>query len=219
MYVSAVMSILYLARMCRPDLLLTVSVLATKCKNPIVSDFIKLERLLNFIRHTMTDTMVISCQSFHVNVYCDSSYASHSSGHSQSGYIFTLGDNKSFLHSVSRKQTQVATSSTEAEIIAAAEAIKDLVFIIEIMYQLVPKTMVKIIFYQDNESAIHLFQSPSKARNSKHLLTKLMFVFEMIKSYKIDLQYISTSDMIADINNKHITTQKFKMHQYSLMQK
>ncbi len=103
-FLSIVMSLMYLARLTRPDLLLPVTFLASRGHAPTKGDLVKLNRVIKYLAGTMDKGLTIQCTDPSLRCYCDASYGIHSDGRSHSGYFFCYGSNSSFVHARSYKQ-------------------------------------------------------------------------------------------------------------------
>ncbi len=193
------MTLMYLARLTRPDLLLPVTFLASRTHCATQQDFQKLKRVLRYLKQTRNKVMTIACKGIELSCSCDASYGIHSDGRSHTGYYLLMG--KSFLFAKSVKQKVTALSSTDAEIIALANALQTIVWIKNIMVSL---RMYKgpVLVEQDNKAAIWLSSEPSKFKRSKHLLVKLAFIRELIALQIMKLVYTGTLDIGSDVLTK-----------------
>jgi hypothetical protein len=76
-YTSKLLKLMYLAKRTRPDILFTMSFLATKCKDPCVSDQLKLDRVLMYINGTQDLGLTLQPDSMVIHSYIDASYREH----------------------------------------------------------------------------------------------------------------------------------------------
>lgn len=141
--------------------------------------------------------------------YCDSDYAG--SGplgkmKSTTGYVVIYANGP--VTWCSRKQSVVATSTTEAEYISAAECCKDLQFL-NTLFKELTDTTPKIDLHVDNQSAIKLIQSGQMTKRSKHIDVRFYFISEAYDSKLFELQYCPTGEQIADILTKPLLSTKF----------
>eukprot|EP01034_Spumella_vulgaris_P029580 gene29580-36654_t len=137
-FLSLIMSLMYLARLTRPDILLSTVFLASR-----------------YLRGgTKHRGVRINCTGLDVRVICDASYQVHSDGKSHTGYIVTMGDNYSYVHSRSAKQKLTATSSTDAEVLAMVESLKQATWIRNILIELRICPRAIITLYQDNRNLL-----------------------------------------------------------------
>jgi hypothetical protein len=218
-YLSLVMSLMYLARLTRPDILLPVTFLATRSTAPNANDLHEAHRICYYLAGTKNVGITIHCTSMQVYCLCDASYAVHGDGKSHTGFIVGLGsdDNWSYLHGRSGKQKLVALSSTDAEVIALTECLKQAIWLRNIIKELQITPLQKIIIMQDNKSAIIMVQEVSKFKHSKHILTKVMYVKNMVVTQVLTVRYLSTSDMTADVLTKPVHGALFIKHRDMMM--
>jgi len=150
---SMVAKLLYLAKRVRPDILTTISFLATRVKEPTLQDSIKLNRVCRYIRSTK-DKCIVLKSSGDIVAYVDSSHAIHSKdGKSHTGVYVTLGEGPIFVRSA--KQKLMTKSSTEAELVALSDALAMILWIREVLIEInyVQKDYI-INIMEDNQSTI-----------------------------------------------------------------
>jgi hypothetical protein len=122
-------------------------------------------------------------------------------------YTFSLGSG-SVTWSV-RKQKTVATSSCEAEYMAAFEATKEALWIHQLLaaINISPQNATTILC--DNNAARSLSEDPMLHPRVKHMDIKYHFLRENVQDNKVKLQYISSNDNVADILTKPLARDKF----------
>ena len=104
----------------RPDIQASISFAATHSKNPTREHYIQLLKLVEYIKQTKDEGLIINSYEDQSNqtlqLYChvDASYLSHEDSKSQTGYTLSFGKTGCF-YAKSSKQPLVATSSTHAE--------------------------------------------------------------------------------------------------------
>uniref|UniRef100_H3GB65 Reverse transcriptase Ty1/copia-type domain-containing protein n=1 Tax=Phytophthora ramorum TaxID=164328 RepID=H3GB65_PHYRM len=112
----------------------------------------------------------------------------------------------------SKKQRTVALSSTEAEYMALSEATQEAVWLKVFLCELgemASDEAVKI--YEDNQGSIALAKNPQFHKRTKHIDIRYHFVREKVEDGQVVLQYVSTTDMLADIMTKAITAVQFQV--------
>lgn len=216
---SVVMSLMYVARLTRPDILLPVTFLASRVHCSTKQDQLKLHRILGYLHATVNKQLTISCKSLNLNCFCDASYGTHFDGKSHSGYLFKMGN--SFLFARSIKQKLTALSSTDAEIFAATSAATTGLWIRE-LYNDILKSIPEnfnhyLTLFQDNKSGIWLITKPSKYRRSKHLLTKLTYLKDLNSQGLLIIKYLPTNEMVGDLLTKPLQGSAFTLHVNALM--
>jgi hypothetical protein len=101
----------------------------------------------------------------------------------------------------SKRQSTVATSTAEAEYMAMYETVREILWVQKLMLDLIFKCdSVKI--HCDNQSAIHIAKNPVMHQWSKHIDIKYHFIHQQVYNNNIELNYLSTKLMIADILTK-----------------
>ena len=106
-----------------------------------------------------------------------------------------------------RKQTIVATSTTEAEYISTSECIKKALWIRNIIKELLHVDK-EIIIYTDNLSSKCTMENGDLNTKLKHIDIKYHFNKDNIDKHRIKLEYIETNKMIADILTKDVNGNK-----------
>ena len=106
-----------------------------------------------------------------VTGYTDASFQSDKGdSKSQSGFVFTI--NGGAISWKSSKQEMVADSTTEAEYIAASEAMKEGVWIRNFLIELgvFPNASSPLNLYYDNNGAIAQAKEPRNHQKNKHIM-------------------------------------------------
>ena len=211
-YLSMVMSLMYLARLTRPDILLATTFLASRSHAPTIEDWRRGERIIRYLSGTRNYGVRINCEGLQVHAYCDASYGSHIDGHSHSGYVISLGNSLSYLSARSCKQTSASLSSTDAELIASVACIRDIKVITELISELDLVRLEPAVLYQDNQSIIVLITKKAKYKRTKHLLSQLLFAREAVDSGSLLVKWVRTEDMHADALTKPMSVVSHRRH-------
>jgi hypothetical protein len=211
-YLSMVMSLMYLARLTRPDILLATTFLASRSQCPTIEDWKRGERIMKYLSGTKNYGVKINCRDLQIHAYCDASYGSHIDGRSHSGYVIALGSSLSYLSSRSCKQTSASLSSTDAELIASVSCIRDIKMISELISELDLVRLEPSILYQDNQSIIVLITRKAKFKRTKHLLSQLLFAREAVDDGSLLVKWIKTEDMHADALTKPMSVVVHRRH-------
>ena len=112
-YHTFVMKMMFLCKRARPDIEPGVSFLSTRTTKSDESDWVKLVRVLEFLKNTINDVLTLEADDAQTLYwYVDAAFAVHPDMNSHSGLVFTLG--KGTVISNSRKQKVNSRSSTEA---------------------------------------------------------------------------------------------------------
>ena len=127
---KVLMKILFAARMARPDLLRATQSLASRVTKWSIECDIALHRLVSYIKSTtdvyMEGFVGDSFDDCQLWLFADADHAGEHDSKSTSGCaMFLVGPNTYFpLNAFSKKQTVVANSSTEAEVVSANHALR-----------------------------------------------------------------------------------------------
>uniref|UniRef100_H3H9Q4 Integrase catalytic domain-containing protein n=1 Tax=Phytophthora ramorum TaxID=164328 RepID=H3H9Q4_PHYRM len=209
-YRSAVGALMYLMVATRPDLAAAVGVLSQFSADPCPTHWQALKRVLRYLQATPTHGLEFSREdSLGMCGYSDADWAGDiESRRSTSGYAFMM--NGGCISWRSKKQRTVALSSTEAEYMALSEATQEAVWLKVILCELgemASDEAVKI--YEDNQGSIALAKNPQFHKRTKHIDIRYHFVREKVEDGQVVLQYVSTTDMLADMMTKAITAVQF----------
>nr|GEU79035.1 retrotransposon protein, putative, Ty1-copia subclass [Tanacetum cinerariifolium] len=117
-----------------------------------------------------------------VSCYTDGGYLTDANNlNSQTGYVFVL--NRGAVDWKSTKQSIFATSSTDAEYIAAFDASNEAVWICKFISGLgiVPTIEEPINMYCDNTGAIAIAKDDGVTKGARHFRAKVHYLRETIK--------------------------------------
>jgi hypothetical protein len=134
--------------------------------------------------------------------YNDASYAEDKIDRkSTSGYVFMM--NGGAISWRSGKQKIVTLSSMESEYVALTDAAKEGLFLKQLINEQQPNRINQpIIIYEDNQSSIKTAQNRIHNNRSKHIDVRHHFIREQVEMKNIKIEYIPTTDQIADIFTK-----------------
>jgi hypothetical protein len=206
---SVVAKLLYLAKRTRPDILTAISFLTTRVTKSNEKDWSKLQKVLRYLNGTRELGIILSPSKgeMKLQAYVDASYGTHHDGKSHSGLYIALGKGPVFVRS--SKQKIVSKSSTEAELVALSDACSQVIwsrdFLINQGYDVSSVTV-----FEDNKSTLALVHNgKSTSERTKHINIRYHFIKDKIENGEIDLQYMSTDQMIADVLTKPLPGKKF----------
>jgi hypothetical protein len=173
--------------------------------------------MMKFLKQTKDDCLTLQADGTNeLKWYVDASFAVHPDYKSHTGGYFTIG--KGTITHICRKQGMNTRSSTEAEIVAADEAVGPMLWTRRFLeYQGYP--VKNNILYQDNRSAILLESNGRKSagKRSRHLDIRYFFVTDQKEKKQISIQYCPTDEMIGDYFTKPTHGQKFQDFRETIM--
>ena len=166
---SVVMRLLYGARMCRYDMLFPIQRLASKFTKWTTLQDDQLFHLMSYVESTAKDFLCSwigdAPQDLHFELWADSDFAGDpDTMKSTSGVILVLRGKNSFfcLAAQSKRQTGVSHSTPEAEMVAAAFALRHFGEVIMAMAVPLFKSAfnldIELRLMEDNETAFRIFQ-------------------------------------------------------------
>ena len=208
---SLAVKLLYLSKRVRPDIATAVAYLVTKVTRATTRDKAKLQRVINYLSGTADAGLVFDAgdpsKKMVLEAYIDAAFAGHDDGKSHSGFVLKYGGSVVLVRST--KQKINSTSSTEAELIALSDnliyVLRAREFIMEQGYSVGPARV-----YQDNQSVIAMLKRPDVAKDrSKNMKVRRIAVKELIISGAIQVEYVPTEQMIADILTKPLQGAKY----------
>jgi len=208
-YRSLVMSIFYVAKHSRFEILFPISYLATFSSYPMQSHYDKAITILKYLYSTQDFRITHRChdQSF-LHAYIDASYAIHRDAKSHTGSL--IFDNTNIIDASSTKHQHMDKSSTGAEVSGVHLKMDTLESLKELYFELTGNSE-PVIVYQDNQSGMKLMnQGNSISNKTKHMRVRYFYVKEKIDQSVIQLQYKNTEIMIADLLTKPLFGAQFE---------
>ena len=109
----------------------------------------------------------------------------------------------------SKKQPTIATSSCHAEIIAASETAKEVKYYREFVDELGFPQKQPTVMRVDNSATIDLSYNPEFHAKTKHIDRRHFFVRELVEQHTLSVQYVNTSDNLADFFTKPLPPKIF----------
>lgn len=205
-YQELIGSLMYLAVMTRPDIAHAVSLLSqyNNCYTKIHWQCAK--RLLRYLKGTKHFSMKFCKENSKLIGYADADWGSSKHDRkSFTGYVFKFSGGSVSWKSC--KQRTVALSTTEAEYMALCEAAKDAIYLRNLLCEITGK-LDCIDIYNDNQSAQKLASNPVFHDRSKHIDIRYHFLRNAVSENMINLKYMSTEEMVADILTKPLQNVK-----------
>lgn len=221
-YQQEVGSLIYLAINTRPDISFAVNRCARFMSNPNDTHFRALDRIWKYLNKYPDLGLNYDCNTITEMAvgYTDADWGGDIIARkSTSGYIFSINNN--IISWLSMQQKTVALSSCEAEYMALREAIKESIYLNNLIKYYF--TLLKIrtpqdipMLLTDSESALKLANNPEFHKRTKHIDISYHFIRDSVKQKVIEIQYINTKLQKADGFTKGLDTIKHKSFLLSL---
>jgi len=206
-YRGIIGSLLYLTAS-RPDISFAVGVCARFQASPKESHLNASKKILRYLKGTQSVGLWYPRGgSFELMGYSDADFAGCKIDRkSTSGTCQFLGGR--LVSWFSKKQHSIATSTAEAEYVAAGSCCAQILWMKQqLMDYGVECKEVKIMC--DNTSAIAITQNPVLHSRTKHIDIKYHFIRDHVEKKDITLEYVATEEQLADIFTKALCENRF----------
>jgi hypothetical protein len=207
-YSNLVGSLLYLSICTRPDIAQAVGALARYMARPTSEHWLAAKGVVRYLAGTADYGITFKGTDTTMLGYTDADYAGDlDTRRSTTGYVFIMTGGA--IAWQSKLQSTVAVSTTEAEYMAAAAAVKEALWLRKLLedLQLSPGPM---IIKADNQSAIKVLKNPIMSARSKHIDVIYNFARERVARGEIKFEYIPTTMMLADMLTKPVPKVKLE---------
>ncbi|CCE29311.1 uncharacterized protein CPUR_03004 [Claviceps purpurea 20.1] len=196
-YAKAIGSVMYLMLGTRPDIAFAVSCLSRFMSNPTNTHISGVKRLFRYLNGTQDLQLVYKGPLQPLRAFTDADWAGDTSTRrSTSGYIFSLESGA--ISWSAKRQPTVALSSCEAEYMGHTQATKEAIWLKRLLGELLNQEPETTTIFGDNQGAIALAKNPQDHARTKHIDIQWHFVREKQIAGEIALEYVPSSDQIAD---------------------
>jgi hypothetical protein len=166
------------------------------------------KRVLRYLAGTPHLGLTFSPITTGLSGLCDSDYAACvDSRRSTTGFVFML--NSTAVSWGSKLQPTVAASTTEAEYMAAAAAIREALWLRTLLTDLGYSSSGPIEIRGDNQATLKLLHNPVITPRSKHIDVLHHFARERVVRGEVALSFVPTANNWADALTKPLTAAKF----------
>ncbi len=224
-YRSLVGMIGYLQGSTRPDISMATHQCARFNNDPKLSHERSIRRIAKYLLGTQNRGIVFKPDlNKGVECYVDADFSGNWNAVdsedpqnvlSRTGFIIYYGGCP--IHWVSKLQTEIALSTTEAEYVALSQAMRDVIPLMNLLEEfskIVPianvPPQIKCKVFEDNTSCITVAKAPSMTPRTKHIALKYHFFRAHVKSGLISINYVKTTEQLADILTKPLSGELFE---------
>ncbi|SGY86518.1 BQ5605_C009g05824 [Microbotryum silenes-dioicae] len=211
-YLQAIGSLMYASTGTRPDLAYTVGYLARFSRAPSTAAWGAIKHAFRYVAGTLSHGLRFAHGASPPLVgYSDCNWgACLSSSKSTMGYNFIYAG--AAVSWSSRLQSRVADSTCDAEYLGLSHAGKEAIFLRQLFGELGLSSSEPVLIYGDNQGANALTKNPVFHARTRHIRLREHFVRDMVSLGDIVIQYITTSEMTADIFTKALSRDLFARH-------
>ena len=140
--------------------------------------------------------------------HVDASFAVHPDFKSHTGAVMTFGEGA--VQSMSRKQKINTSSSTHAELVAADNAVVQILWT-KMFLEAQGYPVKRNILYQDNKSAmlLEINGRQSAGKRSRALNIRFLFLSDQVEQKNLEVEFRPTDKMWGDFMSKPLQGRKF----------
>jgi hypothetical protein len=213
-YRSAIGSLMYACMSTRHDFCAAVNLYSQFQSYATEKHWTGIKRILRYIQGTVSWGLWYKGNSnVPLALYVDADFANEPGRKSISGFLIEMfGD---LVVWGTRKQSTVALSSTEAEFVALATAVSELLWIRQLLNELGVSVDSPIPVFEDNQSCIHALKNWDVKR-LKHVDVKYNFAKDLCHNKIISVSYLPSNEQKADIMTKGLPFDPFSKHRINI---
>jgi hypothetical protein len=207
LYRSMIGSLMYLTAS-RPDIMFSVCVCARYQSQPKVSHITAVKRIFRYLKGKPNLGLWYPKESpFELVSYTDSDYGGENLDRkSTTGGCQFFGSR--LVSWQCKKQTNVSTSSTEAEYVAASSCCAQVLWIQNQMFDY-GMSFLHTPIYIDNKSTICIINNPVKHSKTKHIEIRFHFIRDCNEKKLIQVVKVHTDNQLADLFTKAFDVGRF----------
>lgn len=211
--------LLYLVKHSRPDIANGVRELSKVLDGPSLGDYKELLRTIKFVIDTKTKGLKIFPELegdiWILKLFSDSNFAGDKNTRkSVTGFILYLCNVP--IAWKSKSQKCVSLSLTESKYYACSEAVKELLFVIQLLKEFNVKVKKPVIVKVDNIGAICLAETRGISDRTKHIDTRYHFLRNLLDDV-IKIEFVKSEDNDADTMTKNINERTYETHEGKYM--
>ncbi|KAE9286766.1 hypothetical protein PR003_g26230 [Phytophthora rubi] len=199
-------SLQYLVHCTRPDLANVVRTLGRYGGSYTKENFRQAQRVMQYLRSTTTLGLVyrysdVGSGGVTIDAFADTDHAGcPETSKSVSGWTLRL--NANVWHWQSKKQGSVTDDTCAAELIAGHKCTKEIKWAQKLLKELGVNQEVQATLFCDNQSTIKEVANNGNSQNQKHLANETRSIAEWVDRGRLQLEYVPTTENIADIFTK-----------------
>ncbi|CAM9873731.1 unnamed protein product, partial [Discosporangium mesarthrocarpum] len=199
----------------RPDLSFSVLQLLRHMNTPTKGHFSAVKRTLRYLKGTTGLFITYQRGHFKLRGYLDAAYSSdEKTSKSMGGYISFLGN--AALTWSSHRQSMVAKSSKECELVSLIEATDEAKYLATFLTELGhdPRP-VPIMEY--NKGTADLAQHGAFSRRTKHITVCVRYMHDQVQAHEVQIIRVPTHGQVADGFTKYLRSTAFPRFQTDIL--
>ena len=209
---AAIGSLSYAATSVHPELAHSVNMAAREQSAPTTLTLQRVNRMFRYLAGEPARGLLFTRNPSSIGLgfhaFSDADWGGSSSdGKSTSGDLGVMAG--AAVYWSCKKQTTVAQSSTEAEYIAANESARNVTAMRQFLSELLIPSPVPTVLLIDNQTAIRMALDDNRAPRRKHINVKHHYIRDKMSEAEIKLEWIHTSNQLADLLTKPLPRATF----------
>jgi len=206
-YQKFVGQLLYAVMKVLPDCANAVRDLTCHLSAPGEEHWAALERLIGYLKYNYRPLKLRSPRELQAVSAFDADWGTDRNDRkSISSLITTLGGT-SLVNWQCKKQTSVALSSCEAETQASTPAGQDVVYINNLVTEIMGHIELPSHIYGDNVASLFLAQNNQLGQRTKHIDIRHRYIHDLTINGTVELRHVRSEENSSDINSKNVTVE------------
>jgi len=197
--------LMHLSVYTRPDISFALSCLSQFNSNPRVVHMSALKRILRYLRGTADYSLEFGKKSSVNRIECETDASWDRTKDAKSFTGLLMYKNGDLIHWKSKKQSMVALSSTESELDAMLEGMKEMIWTSRLLREIEWSEEMTKELRCDNLNAVRLANGGNFKTKSKLMNRKCHFIQEAVGEERIHVNHVSSSEMTADCLTKPLS--------------
>ncbi|SCV69310.1 BQ2448_2330 [Microbotryum intermedium] len=183
---------------------------------PTQADWIAVKRIIRYLKGTINWGLKYNFEGTTVfELYSNASWGDDMlTGKSIGAFVSIMAG--AAISWQSKQQLMVATSTTEAEILAASAAAKEAMWLRCLAADLKIQQPGSTLIWEDNQAVIAIALNPAHHGRTKHYSVHHFYIHERVMVSDIRIKYCKTGAMTADLLTKPLARNLFKLHHEGL---
>jgi hypothetical protein len=199
-YLSVVGSLNYLAVATRPDLAFAVGFLARFAKAPTHRHWTAIQQVLGYVKGLGCCSLIIEPQPTDKTIitWVDANWGGEFSRSTHSSVTTLFGCP---ILWASKRQALVATSTCHAEFMALGWAARHSIWLKELYFDMTEHVTTPTLMC-DNDAAVKISKDNSANKRTRHSESEFFYVNEQVHRRRLDIEWVPSSEQLADIMTK-----------------
>lgn len=203
--------LLYISTHSRPDISLSVCVLAQRVETPRQLDLDEAYRVVKYLLSTKDHVLHLNNDEIiqSLTAFSDANHAECRIDRKSNSGIICFVNGGPIIWS-SKKQSLVALSTCEAEYYAIAEAAKEVIWLRKLLESFDVSYKMSTPILTDNQSTIRMIENGDFMQRTKYIGVRYHFIRDWIEKGLISLRYCPSEYNIADMLTKPLCGPKIQ---------